>query len=275
MPFRSVSGFLLTQVLVAILVLGILLIGVMKSVAWGFRSVASVTNKTELNALRDNVLRGIDCMATLGFTTIPSTPLSCSAYSTVELRRKNGEAIAPNGKIGPWTLAASCQNNEIIVKATRPGKEPLLGTPYNGQTAAQDLFNGTSEFCAEYFGGSPQCVIQDKTIPRSTVGKDSFSMASVTCAAGRVLTSVSIIPGCHGESWMAYPVPPNPLPADPNHQVPTTGFCAFVHARDYRHPSYPNNPEFDLEQTGWIEAKCLNNGQSLEGTCRAICCKGS
>jgi len=127
----------------------------------------SAKYRLELSTIRQTIATRLSCPQTLGLapdgpdTAPPNTTFSCGdpQFSNITLRNAGGESIVPaNGKIGNWTIGASCQQDQIVVTATWPGNNPLTGIslnaiPTNGQgaTVSTDLFGGWAHFCRSYF----------------------------------------------------------------------------------------------------------------------------
>jgi hypothetical protein len=118
--------------------------------------------RDELETIRYTLLTRFDCDASLGH---PSAPRSCATTPNVKLRDRTDQDLAPNDKIGAWTVTAGCDPacvtpegascaNEVIVKATRSGADPLTKRAWSTLPVARDLFTGTSDFCHKYFVSS-------------------------------------------------------------------------------------------------------------------------
>ncbi len=189
-PRRSEAGLSIVSVLVAIAFMGLLAAGMSTIMGRGFNAQAKLTAGSELEAIKFSLLRTLDCNNTLN--TTPSGPtLSCGSYPLVPLRRRGSPNSAvldinPSDKVGRWTVRAGCSGNEIIVKATRPGNDPLSGRPWSNIPEASDLFRGTSDLCREYFDPSYR---RNKSYPL----RDLASAVAGNCAA-----NVCFLQGCAG-----------------------------------------------------------------------------
>lgn len=127
----------------------------------GHNGMKSAELKADPMALRKTIQDGFDCNKSLGSPTV--LPLSCATVGTVAtILRANGTSLlTANGKIGVWSIAAQCTGDEIIFTATKPGNDPLTNKSWatspsltDPATGLPDLFKGTSDFCASYFGGA-------------------------------------------------------------------------------------------------------------------------
>lgn len=145
MPRRhNERGASLTEVVVAVALVGIAAVGTLAVTRNSLNSYSHVTQLLDLFSLKSIVFESTDCAATLA--PFPR-PYDCAAMSNVVLRRKNGSELFAGRRYGPWTINASCQNSELIVTARRPDLMPGTDRPWSSHYSARDLFGGLSDIC--------------------------------------------------------------------------------------------------------------------------------
>lgn len=161
------AGFSLVSILISLAILTMIGLMVTQTSKLGLRSAASSNQRQDISTLKNLVRENLNCDETLGVTPATPLPISCPAGPVI-MRRKSsgggaqGTPLAPSNLIGNWTVTASCTGGEIIVAATRPGTDPLTERPWSSSPYATDLFEGTSDFCSNYFVGGPACVPPNK-----------------------------------------------------------------------------------------------------------------
>jgi hypothetical protein len=144
----------LISALVAVAIIGVLIVIFTQMMTNANKVSRSAQNDVDFDMLRMTITSRLDCAKTLGVLPTAPLPLICSEYSNVTLKNHSNTSIAPSEKLGLWDISAQCSGNEVIVKATRPGNEPLTGKPYASLPAATDLFGGTGKLCRPYFDTS-------------------------------------------------------------------------------------------------------------------------
>jgi hypothetical protein len=83
------------------------------------------------------------------------------------LRRRDGTSVVPtSGKLGGWSIQAKCDDDRIVVMATRPGVNPLTGKAWSLAKSATDLFGPTSDLCRSVFTATPSELLYGGTIYR-------------------------------------------------------------------------------------------------------------
>jgi hypothetical protein len=154
-------GVSLIEAVIAAALLSVVATAVATVAANGIRGVGHARKRQDLEALRRTVLDSLDCQRTLD-TPPGAFPKSCLAFPAVSLRRLDGAELAPGGKIGGWDVAAGCDPacvnadgsscaNELIVRVSHVGVDPLTGKPWSDYKTATDLFGGTSDLCYNLF----------------------------------------------------------------------------------------------------------------------------
>jgi hypothetical protein len=145
--------------LVALVIGGIVAAVVSRMLANHSKGQTHLSARDELETIRYAVMTRLDCASTLGN---PTAPLSCASKPSVKLRDRLDQEIATGDTIGKWTVTAGCDPacvtpegascaNEIIVKATKTGVDPLTGKAWSALPVARDLFVGASDFCHKFF----------------------------------------------------------------------------------------------------------------------------
>lgn len=145
-------GFSLVELLVGAGLLSVLALVGSRLLTNGVQGSKALSNRYELTVIKDTMLRRLDCYKTLGVSPPLTSALNCAAYANVVPRDKNNNVLS---SLGPWAIRAGCNDNSVVLKATRPGQDPLTKKDYStAQEATQDLFRGTSSFCREFFDPS-------------------------------------------------------------------------------------------------------------------------
>jgi hypothetical protein len=184
----------LVEILVGVGLLGVLGLAGAKLASNGLESSKSVSNRQDLVTLKETLIRRLDCYKTVGVAPPLAASLNCAAYGSVVPRDRNNSVLTT---IGDWTITAGCSNNSVVLKATRPGKDPLTKRNYSAAPEASDLFRGTSSFCRELFDPSYLKYIQFDLQQLGTImGADCPNCFSGRPAAGGAAVSVNV--GCRG-----------------------------------------------------------------------------
>ncbi len=162
--FRCLSknrggGFSLIEVLVTIAILSI---GVMALTQWqvtGMKANKSASIRLDVMDVKRTITNSLSCDKT--FESFGATrPIACNV--AVTLKNKNGNSLTNNGKIGAWTIEASCETigspavNGLSIYATQPGKrDPLRNIALDKTHPIASLFSPEVRLCKDHFEAAP------------------------------------------------------------------------------------------------------------------------
>jgi hypothetical protein len=149
------SGVSLIAAIVALGIAGIVMVVVSQLMTNGFKAQSSLELKGELEALRRNLVAGVDCTKTL-----PSTPASCDATAYIPLVRANGSTfVAANGasgtKVGSWSVRSKCTGSQLSVEVARLSADGsrFLKDPLTEKSGGWSPLFPTSLLCDAFFNG--------------------------------------------------------------------------------------------------------------------------
>lgn len=146
---------------------------------------ANKANSLRLNLVdtKRTLLSLLSCEQTLG----TAVPVNCSGDQ--ELMDKRGNSILRNGKLGEWTIRATCESigssgNGLSIRASQPiagssprsyVKDPLTGLPFDEQHPVSMLFSPAVRPCAGSFSND----VADTSIPIGGIIMWSGSIESI------------------------------------------------------------------------------------------------
>jgi hypothetical protein len=164
----------------------------------------SIEVADEVRSLQRIIKYSMNCRKTLNLSFGTPQPLSCSAFTNLVPRTMDGAPIAAGGKIGNWTIRARCINNSIVVGASRGGKDPLTGVDFSTKAYADDIFEGKSSFCSEYFAPGSSCPTAPYTLYYGSTSDGPQCCRTVTdlnqdMSGPRIAKAV-----CRPDEFMAY-----------------------------------------------------------------------
>ncbi len=151
--FRLSDGFGLVEIMISMAIGLIALLGLNQLVPRSHAGKKSIESRFEIAQLQQMVRSRLSCSASLGVLPSTDLPLDCASFTTLTMLDENKREIFPSGKFGDWSVSAGCVNDNIVVKAQRPGNDPLTKKPWASSQFATDIFNGTSGFCNKFFIG--------------------------------------------------------------------------------------------------------------------------
>ena len=251
---RPTAGVSLVAILVALGVAGIFALAVSKLTTTGLQRTKSSGARQDFEAMKQTIRTRLDCRATLNIISSTTLPLTCANFTSVSLSRSDGGPLAPSGKLGPWTIAARCTNNELKVAISRSGNDPLTGQSYSALPEATDLFRGTGNLCREYFAPGSTCTGTYDTYTGSTGGGVVCCRQVSVAATVRVGGSSNIY--CSGNEYL--------LAGSGGGSCETTnaGYMGFLHK---------NKEDFVSNMSS---ADCINYNWTAESlsTAYAVCC---
>jgi hypothetical protein len=112
-------------------------------------AVGGAFHRSDLLAIQQQILQRLSCQQTIAPSTMPAT---CPVNLT--LKDSKQRPIAAGGKIGEWTVQATCSATGteagIKISVNRPGVDPLTKRPWTENTVAKDLFRGV-RLCSQLF----------------------------------------------------------------------------------------------------------------------------
>jgi prepilin-type N-terminal cleavage/methylation domain-containing protein len=280
------NGFSLIEVIVALGIASIAGLGLMSFFSTGMKANKSNDLGADLLELRRTITNKISCDHTLGLTR----PSACSGAQV--LKDKLDRPIAPNGRIGPWTVEALCESvdgrNGLSIYATKKTStgsfavDPIRNLPFNRQHPSSSLFDHTASPCSNSFlTPSASCPNRIESI--------NFEDRTVVCA------KLNIQPTCPAGSYLNAVVDNNPIcrrpmicvafngratgagnqggANSPNEDCqnkggnPDTGFGGFIQSVTNRYCMSPHSTNSSYAQHG----DCSNRGGS--GKCGCWSCQ--
>ena len=150
--FKNESGFSTVSAIIAVGLTVIASSYIIRTTTNGLRLQSKTSSRIDIAVIKDTVNKRLNCSKTLGLPNPPTPPLKCRDFkSPIPIKRANGTVLNPANKLGDWRLTAGCEGDELILKLTKAGKDPLTKKPWSKSVYAEDLFQGTSDFCPEYF----------------------------------------------------------------------------------------------------------------------------
>jgi type II secretory pathway pseudopilin PulG len=244
----------LVSTMVGLAIAGILALVLAQMIVNAKKTSRAIQNDVDLNMTKMTIMNRIDCIKTLGITSTTTLPLNCTEFSSVTLKSHTNTVIAPSGKLGPWNIAAKCTANELIVKASRSGNDPLTGKLYSSLPAATDIFRGTSDFCRQYFEPSyPVRYVKVKTTGIAyNPGPGASNKCDITGASHPFATGFAACPSGYtiiGGEGVCHNGAVSENHADGNRWK--LSCCIFPNFLDI------------ARTTSWIEAICVRNGDFL------------
>jgi prepilin-type N-terminal cleavage/methylation domain-containing protein len=155
------AGFSLVEVIVAIGVMSIAGTAILELSVKSMKANKSNALRMELQDVKRTIENTISCEQTLG-TTRPTT---CSGPQI--LKDKLGKEIAPDGKLGSWTVEAVCESigtqqgkMGLSIYATKKRDDgtfmidPLRGVPLDRKHSSSALFDPATRLCGGHFTGT-------------------------------------------------------------------------------------------------------------------------
>ena len=150
--FRNESGFSTVSAIIAVGLTVIATSYIVRTTTMGLKLQSKTSQRVDIVVIKDTVNKRISCSKTLGHDRPPNPPLRCKDFKgPIPIKRANGSVLNPGNRLGVWNLTAGCEDNELIIKLTKKGKDPLTKIPWSRSVFADDLFQGTSDYCQDYF----------------------------------------------------------------------------------------------------------------------------
>lgn len=187
------GGFSLIEVLVAIAILSIGLMALTQWQVTGMRANKSASIRLDVMDVKRTITNSLSCDKTFeGFGA--TRPIACNV--AVTLKDKNGNSLTNSGKIGAWTIEASCETigspavNGLSIYATMPGKtDPLRSIPLDRTHPIASLFSPEVRLCKDHFEASPSA---------GGVSQSGYEIKTQSCSGGIATScSASCSPGKH------------------------------------------------------------------------------
>lgn len=138
------AGISLVAVVVGLGLAGFVFMIIAKSVDLGIAGGRHSQLREELATIQMTLRTRLDCRRTLNIQSTTTLPATCP--TSLVARSKTGATI----EIGAWQILPSCTNGELRIGVSRQGLDPLTKKPWANSKIAQDVFDGTSDFCREY-----------------------------------------------------------------------------------------------------------------------------
>lgn len=153
------DGFSLIEVLVTIAILSIGAVALTRWQVTGMKANKSASLRQDIMDVKRTITNSLSCGKT--FESFGATrPIACNV--AVTLKDKNGNSLTNDGKIGAWTIEASCENigspavNGLSIYATQPGKiDPLRNITLDRNHPVAMLFSPEVRLCKDFFEVSP------------------------------------------------------------------------------------------------------------------------
>jgi prepilin-type N-terminal cleavage/methylation domain-containing protein len=193
---RNLGGFTLAESLVTIAIVSIAGMALVKLTSTNMKSNKSAQIRAEVSDVKRTISNLIDCEQTLG-VAIPTT---CSG--PVTLKKKNGNPLATNSKIGDWTIESSCEvmgspaSNGLSIYATKRRADgtflidPIRNLPLDRSHPISALYKPSVRLCADnFFSGIPAPVT---SCPNGIEAID-FGNKTVTCATALAIDCYDVV----------------------------------------------------------------------------------
>ena len=157
------SGFTLIEAMVTIGIMSIAAMGVMGVNVTAMKANKSASLRADIIDVKRMITNRISCEK-----TIPTKPAPCVPGTVISLKDKNDSELNPSGKIGEWTIEASCEflgtpaAPGLSIYATKkiPGsseyaKDPLRNIIFDRSHPSSSLFKPEVRLCSERFSSTP------------------------------------------------------------------------------------------------------------------------
>jgi len=194
---KSKQGFSLVEGLVALSIMAIAGVGLTNLNVTGMKANKSNEIRGDLQDIKRTIAGQIGCQATFARFGA-ARPIACSGGQVIKLLDKNGKELAPNNKIGDWTIEAACNNPAgsgvgLSIYATKPitgtsplsyKKDPLRGLPLDKSHPVSSLFQPGARLCPSFFSSGA-------TVSCSAAGE---FVKSVDLASG--IVNCGTVPSC-------------------------------------------------------------------------------
>ncbi|NRA69364.1 MAG: prepilin-type N-terminal cleavage/methylation domain-containing protein [Pseudobacteriovorax sp.] len=186
------SGFSLVGVLIAVGIMGIIATALMRMQSNSFRNAKSLELRTDLEALKKELIENLDCS-----NTLPDDPaVACTTPRFVDIVRSNGDVFLANGgatgtKMGAYNLRAICNANQsrLVIQAQQtddngiPVRDPIKKRVLGFREVFRNL-----NLCTSSFSGpaTPEQEHEEKFLEFYPTGRFS-------AVGGRVRLTISLI----------------------------------------------------------------------------------
>jgi len=282
----SVKGFSLVEVLVTLGLLGIVGVTLTNLNVMGMKANKSNKIRSDLADVKNTITSLLSCQETFSASSFASSarPITCPSGTIVILKGKSGLPLAPNNKIGEWTITAKCEeagsplSNGLSVYATKPRdgggymKDPLRNIDFDTNHPISTLFNPDVRPCKGYFsssdsgsgitpGGLCQSFATEWYRGGTGTSKDGpWSAKTFTCPADfPVVMSVTSTPACSSQSWLST------MAKTGGSTFLNAAFCSNIFLWDSSHPD-----------KAAAEAQCIasygGDGRVNTASCSYACC---
>jgi type II secretory pathway pseudopilin PulG/microcystin-dependent protein len=156
-------GFTLLEAMVTVGIMSVAAMGVMGVNVTAMKANKSASLRSDIIDVKRTITNKISCEK-----TIPTKPAPCAPGTAISLKDAKGEFLAPSGKIGEWTIEASCEflgtpaapGLSIYATKKTPGsdayaKDPLRNINFDRSHPSSSLFKPDVRLCAERFSNTP------------------------------------------------------------------------------------------------------------------------
>ncbi len=196
----GISTLLVTLLLALLVGIGAMISG--RTVS-SLRAGKHLELRDEIRSLQRIFSTKLNCHRTLNTTSATVGTLNCSSFSSVVPRTLDGVPLTTGGKIGTWTINARCENNSLVIGASRAGKDPITGVDISTRAFSEDIFEGESKFCQEYFAPGTTCTAAPYTLYRG-MGSDGIECCRLGVETNQNLSGPRIsIAYCRKDEYLA------------------------------------------------------------------------